>query len=264
MLSSAFLRAALALLWLTTACRSAEPDDTDYRRARRERVAEPVEETSGQAQEPPSKVGGEADPRENPPAADNAPSAANAALLTPNADERAPDTYAVELVTTEGPVVIDVARAWAPKGADRFYTLVRSGYFTDVAFFRVVEGFMAQAGIHGDPRVNRVWSDKSIQDDPVTQSNTRGMVTFATAGPNTRANQFFINFGDNSRLDAMGFAPFGKVRDMAVVDKLHDGYGEGAPRGRGTIPRRHEPTGKRVPTHGLSRARLHPQRAYRR
>lgn len=148
-------------------------------------------------------------------------------------DQRAPERYTVRLETTEGPILIDVTREWAPYGADRFYTLVREGYFTDVAFFRVIDGFMAQAGIHGDPAMNTRWRDRNIPDDARRQSNTRGMVSYAMAGPGTRTTQFFINYTDNSRLDGMGFAPFGQVRDMSVVDKLHSGYGEGAPRGRG-------------------------------
>ena len=150
------------------------------------------------------------------------------------ATETAPATYSVELVTTKGPIRIDVTRAWAPNGADRFYNLVRAGFFTDVAFFRVIGGFMAQCGIHGDPGVSRAWSHANIPDDPVGQQhNTRGMVSYAMAGPNTRTSQFFISFGDNSSLDGMGFAPFGRVRDMAPVDALYSGYGEGAPSGRG-------------------------------
>ncbi|MGB8329401.1 MAG: peptidylprolyl isomerase [Polyangiales bacterium] len=145
----------------------------------------------------------------------------------------APDKYSVELDTTKGAIVIDVRRDWAPNGADRFYELVQNGYYTDVAFFRVINGFMAQVGISGDPTLNAQWRENRISDDPVKASNSRGTVTFATSGPNSRTTQFFINFTDNSRLDAMGFAPFGKVRDMAAVDALYDGYGEGAPRGRG-------------------------------
>ena len=166
------------------------------------------------------------------------PAEVDPALLDPaSLNEQAPEEYTVRLSTTEGPVHIEVTRAWAPRGADRFYNLVKSGYFTDVAFFRVIDGFMAQVGLHGDPRVNAAWRDAKIEDDPVEMSNTRGMVTFATSGANSRVNQFFINFGDNSRLDPMGFAPFGKVRegDMAVVDRLYSGYGEGAPRGRGPM-----------------------------
>ncbi len=144
-----------------------------------------------------------------------------------------PSQYTVELDTTKGAIVIEVRRDWAPNGADRFYELVQNGYFTDVAFFRVVSGFMAQAGISGDPAVNAVWREKRIPDDAVKASNMRGTITFATSGPDSRTTQFFINFSDNSRLDGMGFAPIGKVKDMAPVDALYDGYGEGAPRGRG-------------------------------
>ncbi len=145
----------------------------------------------------------------------------------------APQNFAVKLETPKGDIVIDVHREWAPIGADRFHELVTGGYFKDVAFFRVIAGFMAQTGISGDPSVNSTWRSKRIKDDPVKQSNTEGMVTFATSGPNSRTTQFFINFGDNSRLDRMGFAPFGKVRDMKPVNALYAGYGEGAPRGKG-------------------------------
>lgn len=146
---------------------------------------------------------------------------------------QAPAQYSVELDTTKGAIVIEVNREWSPHGANRFYELVQGGYYTDVAFFRVIGGFMAQVGISGDPALNAQWREKRIPDDPVKASNTRGTVTFATSGPDSRTTQFFINFGDNSRLDGMGFAPFGKVKDMAPVEALYDGYGEGAPRGRG-------------------------------
>jgi peptidyl-prolyl cis-trans isomerase A (cyclophilin A) len=145
----------------------------------------------------------------------------------------APDRYTVQLDTTQGAIVIDVRRDWAPHGADRFYELVQNGYYTNVAFFRVISGFMAQVGISGDPALNTQWRENRIPDDSVKASNTRGTVTFATSGANSRTTQFFINFSDNSRLDGMGFAPFGKVKDMTTADALYDGYGEGAPRGRG-------------------------------
>ena len=148
-------------------------------------------------------------------------------------EEATPSKYTVELDTTKGPIVIEVHRDWAPQGADRFYELVKSGYYDDVAFFRVIAGFMAQVGISGNPELNVKWRARPIPDDSVKASNTRGTVTFATSGPNSRTTQFFINFADNSRLDSMGFAPFGKVKDMAPVDAIYDGYGEGAPRGRG-------------------------------
>src|SRR5207244_6499652 len=127
--------------------------------------------------------------------------------------------------TSAGDFVIAVRRDWAPHGADRFYNLVKSGYYDGVRFFRVIPGFMAQFGIHGDPQVSATWRERSIPDDPVRQSNARGMVTFATAGPNTRTTQVFINYRDNAGLDGQGFAPFGQVVEgMEVVDRLFAGY----------------------------------------
>jgi len=147
---------------------------------------------------------------------------------------QAPETFRARFETTRGSFTVAVTRSLAPRGADRFYNLVRSGYFTEVAFFRVIPGFMCQFGIHGDPKVAAAWRSARIPDDPVKASNVRGAVTFATAGPDTRTTQLFINYADNSRLDAMGFAPFGKVIEgMEVVDKINGEYGEGAPQGRG-------------------------------
>ena len=148
---------------------------------------------------------------------------------------KAPDVFNVRFETSKGPFVVEVHRAWAPNGADRFYNLVKNGYYDDVRFFRVIAGFMAQFGISGEPKLNRIWENADISDDPVTQSNTRGMISFATRGPNSRSNQLFINYSDgNARLDDMGFSPFGKVIEgMTVVDALYSGYGEGAPDGRG-------------------------------
>lgn len=148
--------------------------------------------------------------------------------------EEAPATFKVNFETSKGAFVVEVTRAWAPRGADRFYNLVKNGFFTDVRFFRVIPGFMAQFGIHGDPEVAKAWMAARFNDDPVKESNKRGYITFATAGPNTRTTQFFINFGDNVALDKQGFAPFGRiVTGMEIVDKIYGGYGEGAPRGRG-------------------------------
>jgi len=148
--------------------------------------------------------------------------------------ERAPATFRARFETRKGDFVIEVHRDWAPLGTDRFYNLVRGGYYDGTRFFRVISGFMAQFGIHGDPQVSAAWRGARIPDDPVRQRNTRGAVSFATAGPGTRTTQLFINYGDNSRLDGIGFAPFGRVVEgMEVVDRLHAGYGEGAPRGRG-------------------------------
>ena len=148
--------------------------------------------------------------------------------------EQAPPVCKVEFDTSKGPFVIEVHRDWAPNGADRFYNLVKNGFYDNVRFFRVVEGFMAQFGINGDPKVSGIWREARIKDDPVRISNKRTFVTFATAGPNTRTTQVFISFSDNSNLDAQGFAPFGQVvSGMKVVDSLYNGYGEGAPGGRG-------------------------------
>ena len=148
--------------------------------------------------------------------------------------EKSPESFKVKFETTKGNFTVEVTRSLSPNGADRFYNLARSGYFKDVAFFRVIPGFMCQFGIHGDPKVSAAWRKAQIPDDTVKGSNTRGAITFATAGPNTRTAQLFISFGDNSRLDRTGFSPFGKVTEgMDVVDKINGEYGEGAPSGRG-------------------------------
>lgn len=139
----------------------------------------------------------------------------------------APATYKVKFTTTQGDFVIQVTRAWAPLGADRFYNLVRGKFYDGTAFFRVIPGFMAQFGISPDPKVSAAWSGKNLIDDPVKESNKRGFITFAkTSMPNTRTTQVFINYGDNSRLDPDGFAPFGEVIEgMDVVEKFYSGYG---------------------------------------
>ena len=149
-------------------------------------------------------------------------------------NEPAPASYKVKFDTSKGAFVVQVTRAWAPQGADRFYNLVKSGFYDNVRFFRVISGFMVQFGISGDPAVMAGWRNSPIKDDPVVQSNKRGYITFAMAGPNTRTSQVFINFADNVRLDTSGFAPFGRiVTGMEVIDKFNAEYGEGAPRGAG-------------------------------
>jgi peptidyl-prolyl cis-trans isomerase A (cyclophilin A) len=164
------------------------------------------------------------------PALAQAPNLANPTAL----NEQAPASYKVRFDTSKGPFVIQVNRAWAPHGADRFYNLVKNGFYDNVRFFRVISGFMVQFGVNGDPHISARWREANIPDDPVKASNTRGMISFATAGPNTRTTQVFINFGDNARLDANGFAPFGKVvSGMNIVDSINAEYGEGAPYGRG-------------------------------
>jgi cyclophilin family peptidyl-prolyl cis-trans isomerase len=165
--------------------------------------------------------------------------ATNATLKNPAAlKEMAPATYKVNFDTSAGAFVVEVHRDWAPNGADRFYNLVKNGYYDGIRFFRVIPNFMVQFGISGEPALNSVWREARIPRDPVKQSNTRGYITYAMQGgpqgPDTRTAQVFINFGDNSPLDAQGFAPFGRVsQGMDIVDKIYSGYGEGAPRGNG-------------------------------
>jgi len=160
---------------------------------------------------------------------------ARASLLNPGSlKAKAPDSYKVKFTTTKGVIVVQVTRAWAPLGADRFYNLARNGFYDGASFFRVLPGFVAQFGISARPEVSRVWERAAFRDDPVTQSNKRGTVTFATAGPNSRTSQVFINLADNTRLDTMGFSPFGEVTEgMDIVDKFYSSYGEGAPQGAG-------------------------------
>jgi len=169
-------------------------------------------------------------------AAHGAAPAPNEKLMHPAAlNQMAPETYRAKFETTRGDFVIEVTRAWAPNGADRFFNLVKNGFYDDGRFFRVVYGFMAQWGIHGDPAVAAAWRNAAIPDDPVKESNTRGLVSFATMGPNTRTTQVFINYADkNMVLDAQGFAPFGKVVEgMEIVNKIFSGYGEPPPKGHG-------------------------------
>jgi peptidyl-prolyl cis-trans isomerase A (cyclophilin A) len=163
------------------------------------------------------------------------PASAQGNLSTPaSLNEKAPATYKAKFDTSKGVFVVEVNRDWAPNGADRFYNLVKNGFYDNVRFFRVISGFMVQFGINGDPKISAPWREARIQDDPVKQSNRRGYITYAMAGPNTRTSQVFINFGDNTSLDGQGFSPFGRVvSGMDVVDKLNAEYGEGAPRGRG-------------------------------
>jgi cyclophilin family peptidyl-prolyl cis-trans isomerase len=148
--------------------------------------------------------------------------------------EKAPPVYKVRFDTSAGVFVIEVHTDWAPIGADRFYNLVKNGYYDDCRFFRVVPNFMVQFGINGDPAVQRNWVQATIQDEPVKQGNQRGFITFAKSGlPNSRTSQVFINFKDNSGLNGQGFASFGKVASgMDVVDKIYSGYGEQPDQGR--------------------------------
>ena len=162
-----------------------------------------------------------------------APAAAPDLLKPATMKAKAPDSYKAKFTTTKGDVIIQVTRAWAPLGADRFYNLVKYGFYKDAAFFRVLPRFVAQFGIPARPEVAAAWDHAYIVDDRVTQSNKRGTLTFATAGPNTRTTQIFINFSDNAALDTQGFAAFGQVIDgMDNVDKFFAGYGESPDQGR--------------------------------
>lgn len=153
------------------------------------------------------------------------------ALLRPALlKDKAPEQYKVKFATTRGEFTLAVTRTWAPLGADRFYSLVKHHFYDNASIFRVVPNFVAQFGISAYPAVTKAWKGTDIKDDPVTQSNKRGYLTFATSGPNTRTTQVFINFKDNARLDGMGFAPFGVVEGdgMKVVDMFYDQYGDNA------------------------------------
>ena len=155
-------------------------------------------------------------------------SSSDAQLLHPSKlNAKAPQLYTVQVVTTKGDFTIDVHRTWAPNAADRFYNLVKGGFFSDVKFFRVVPNFVVQFGISGDPKVSAAWKNATIPDDQPTVPNNRGAVTFASAGPNTRTTQIFINLVNNTQLSGQGFAPFGDVvTGMDVVDRLYSGYSD--------------------------------------
>jgi peptidyl-prolyl cis-trans isomerase A (cyclophilin A) len=151
--------------------------------------------------------------------------------------EKAPDVFRVRFETNEGPFVIEARKEWAPRGTDRFFELVKAGFFDDTRFFRVLPRFVIQFGINGDPKVSELWSQLQIVDDVPKKSNKKGTVTFAKRGPNTRTTQLFINMVDNASLDSNGFAPFGEVVEgMEVVQKLYPGYGEMSPNGNGPDP----------------------------
>jgi peptidyl-prolyl cis-trans isomerase A (cyclophilin A) len=170
---------------------------------------------------------------EEPAAPDALPEPPDTLHDPARAERQAPERYSVALATTRGMLTIDVRRSWAPIGADRFYNLVRLGYYDDVAFFRVLDGYVAQTGLHGHPKVNAAWARAFVPDDRREQSNVAGTVAFAASGPNTRTTQFFVNLANNTQLDKLGFAPFGRVKELDVAQKLYAGYGEGSPSGNG-------------------------------
>lgn len=185
-----------------------------------------------------SQTGSTAPAKKAPPAKAHTAAAHpfDPALLQPaSMRAKAPSEYEVNFVTSAGDFTVKVTRAWSPNGADLFYNLVRHHFYDGAAFFRVLPGFMAQFGLSPYPEVSRAWEHATIKDDPLVQSNHRGFVTYAmTSERNSRSTQIFINTGNNERLDADRFTPFGVVTDgMEVVDKLYSGYGEGAPDGHG-------------------------------
>jgi peptidyl-prolyl cis-trans isomerase A (cyclophilin A) len=153
--------------------------------------------------------------------------------VAPPAKGPTPEKYRVKFDTSKGLFEVEIYRDWAPRGADRFYELVKDGYFDDGRFFRVLKHFVVQFGLNKDPKVSQLWSEMKILDDPAKERNIRGTLTFAMRGPNTRTTQVFINLGDNHNLDSSGFAPFGKVvgDGMETVEKIYSGYGEAISRG---------------------------------
>ncbi len=221
----------LSLLAILVACGGAEPAAED---------AVPSVEPPASA-EPPS-----VEPPAAPPSPESEPEPTPTVLppllnpAHPDANATAPTEYRVVLDTTKGDIVLQIYRDWAPRGADRFYNLVRAGFFTDVRFFRVVDGFVAQFGMNGDPEVNAAWDAAEMPDDPsIGETNSRGRITFAHAGPNTRTTQLFLSIGNNAFLDRQGFPPFGEiVEGLGVLDSLHQGYGDFPPSGSGPDPGR--------------------------
>jgi peptidyl-prolyl cis-trans isomerase A (cyclophilin A) len=188
--------------------------------------------------------------------------AASAQTPNPNIDklknpaqltEKAPDVFRARFDTSKGAFTVEVHRDWAPLGADRFYNLVKNGFFDDARFFRVIADFMVQFGINGNPAVQAPLREATFKDDPVKQSNKKGYLTFAKSGlPNSRSTQVFINFQDNDNLDSQGFAPFGRIVDgMNVVQKLNSDYGDGAPSGRGPDQARIQMEGNAYLTKGF-------------
>ena len=201
------------------ACESAERDDE---------TETPVKETRKKKKKKKKKATGASSKPAPPPPTEPPPNFEHPALKQPPlANVKAPAVFAAQFETTKGPFQMTCTRAWAPHGVDRIYNLVKIGFFKDIGLFRIMPGFVAQFGIHGDPAVAKEWRNANLPIDPVKESNTKGIVSFAMAGqPTTRSTQLFINLGDNARLDGMGFAPICVVdKGMSVVESFHDGYG---------------------------------------
>lgn len=223
-----------ALLIMFAGCGGDEPEEvTPAEEAPAIEAAPPQEEPPAE-----TKTEEEETPLEETVTPETAPAeevTAEAALKNPAlANETAPGSFKVKFETTKGDFVVEATRDYSPAGVDRLYNLVKIGFFQDIAFFRVLDGFVVQFGIHGDPETAITWQDATIPDEKTVVSNQPGFLTYAKGGPNTRSTQFFINLVDNASLDARGFPPIGKViQGMEVVEALYSGYGEGAPMGRG-------------------------------
>jgi peptidyl-prolyl cis-trans isomerase A (cyclophilin A) len=215
--------AALAVAVALVACKGKE-------QAERTPPAEPAKTASPAETTPAGQPEAKAEPAPGPKAGEPARNYTKELLSPAKLKEKAPETYKVKFDTTRGAFTVTVTRAWSPLGADRFYNLVKHHFYDNAALFRVVPGFVVQFGINANPAVSAAWKHADIKDDPVTESNKRGTVTFATAGPNTRTTQVFFNLKDNGRLDGMGFSPFGVVdgSGMNVVEMMYEGYGDSA------------------------------------
>jgi peptidyl-prolyl cis-trans isomerase A (cyclophilin A) len=212
----------LALSMISFGCKKEEPV------AETKPIEQPKPATPAPAEVKPEPAAQPAPATTPAPAAASRPTYDRALLRPAGLKAQAPEKYQVKFVTTRGEFTVTVTRSWAPIGADRFYNLVKHHYFDNASFFRVVPGFVVQFGLSAYPPVSAAWTNAKLQDDPVTQSNKRGYLTFATAGPNTRTTQVFISLKDNAGLDRQGFAPFGVVEapGMKVVDMFYDQYGD--------------------------------------
>ena len=191
--------------------------------------------SSGQTAAPKPSAPAAPKPRPSPTVGARPVPRVNPKLKNPAlANEKAPEMYKAKFTTTKGDFVVTVTRPSAPNGADRFWNLVKIGFFDGAYFFRVVPNFMAQFGINSDPSVSAAWMKANMKDEPVRETNKRGAITFAKASaPDTRSTQLFINFADNTFLDSQGFSPFGSVTEgMDVVDKINQEYQEQADQGR--------------------------------
>lgn len=230
--------AILAVVALLAGCKSKEP-------ASEPKPAETAKtEAPAPAPVPPPAETKPAPSEAKPAATAAAPAAKPGNLLKPSTlQEKAPDNYEVKFKTTRGDFTVQVTRAWSPLGADRFYNLMKAHFYDDAAFFRVVPGFVVQFGISAKPAVSAAWKHTEFADDPVTQTNKRGALSFATAGPNTRTTQIFINLKDNPRLDGMGFSPFAVVEGngMNIVEMMYEGYGDAAGPDQGQIEKQGTP-----------------------